>query len=80
MARKKFVKPKWKLVMQPFNPERPDKWGMKMAVPFYPDPAPRGAAKRKAYVPKRREPAVDGYVRITKLVPKGTKHNPYKVF
>ena len=28
---------------------------------------PTGSAKRKAYIPKRREPAVDGYVRITKL-------------
>ena len=28
---------------------------------------PRGSAKRKAYVPQRRVPAVDGYVRITKL-------------
>ena len=34
----KKTKPKFELLLQPFNPERPDKFGMRMAVPVRPKP------------------------------------------
>ena len=47
MARKKKVKPKFELLVQPFNPERPDKFGMRMAVPVR--PKPRKKKKKNCY-------------------------------
>ena len=79
MARKKVPKPShYELKIKPFNPDKPAKFGMKVAVARFPQPCtqklPTTARKPRKRTPQKKNETEDTYWRKVQ----NRVHNPPK--